>query len=397
MTQENIAAVLDAVDPAASVRLFCELVAIDNESYDERAMADAVTARLQAMGLSVYEDDAAAKIGGNAGNLYAALAGTGTLRDAEPLAFCAHLDSVSPATGKRATCYPDGTIRGNGAAVLGADDLTAVSAMLETVRILQQSRVPHRPIELLFTVCEEPYTVGSRAIDWNRMPLRAKSVIVPDLAGRMGTAAFAAPTILAVTITVQGRAAHAGFEPENGIHAIAVAAHALSRLQLGHVDADTTVGIGTITGGTVSNAVPACCVLTGEIRGYRDERVREEWQRLQTVFQEEAAAVGATVHLQAERRTVAYEMPEHAAPIRYFRRACRIVGLPCRLTRTFGGSDANTFAAVGREVLVIASGMENIHSPGEHTDSASLAQLCRLLLAMAFCSDQDDEDSDEDK
>lgn len=71
----------------------------------------------------------------------------------------------------------------------------------------------------------------------------------------MGTAARRAPSIISVRAEIKGKAAHAGFEPENGIHAIFAAANAVSRLCMGHVDEETTFNIGTIQGGTVTNIV----------------------------------------------------------------------------------------------------------------------------------------------
>ena len=45
-----------------------------------------------------------------------------------------------------------------------------------------------------------------------------------DLSGAVGTAARRAPSIISVRAEIKGKAAHAGFEPENGIHAIFAAA-----------------------------------------------------------------------------------------------------------------------------------------------------------------------------
>ena len=379
---------LPAVDGAALTELFCRLVAIDNPSYGERQMADTVTTHLRALGLDVIEDGAAKRVGGNAGNLYAYAPGVGALADAVPIAFCAHLDSVSPAVGKHAVVGADGRITSTGDTVLGADDLSAVAAMLEAFRLLRQSGVAHRPLELIFTVCEEPYTLGSRMLSESEIPLRAKDVFVPDLTGRVGTAALAAPTIVALTVTVHGRASHAGFAPEKGIHAIAVAARALAALSLGHVDPETTVGFGTIEGGTVPNAVPAQCVLRGEIRGYSDARVWEEADKIRATFEREAALAGATVEVQTERRTRAYTHGEDSSVVQLFRRGCEAAGVPCELTRTFGGSDANTFAERGCRALVIANAMEKIHSVEEYTEVEQMQQLCRLLMALAtICDD----------
>ena len=56
---------------------FLELCAIDAEPTRERAMADRLTVLFGELGFMVREDDAGARLGGNAGNLYATLPGTG--------------------------------------------------------------------------------------------------------------------------------------------------------------------------------------------------------------------------------------------------------------------------------------------------------------------------------
>ena len=54
---------------------FIKLVQIDSPSYGERQMGDYVKARLQKLGMTVIEDDAGEKIGGNCGNIYGYLKG----------------------------------------------------------------------------------------------------------------------------------------------------------------------------------------------------------------------------------------------------------------------------------------------------------------------------------
>lgn len=75
---------------------FPELVQIDAASLDERAVADAVTAKLEEIGCSVWEDSESAKVlGGNAGSLYA-VSGGGLEGS---ILFSAHLDRVANGIG----------------------------------------------------------------------------------------------------------------------------------------------------------------------------------------------------------------------------------------------------------------------------------------------------------
>src|SRR3954451_15314844 len=67
---------------------YCE---IESVSRNERAMADAVTEDLRALGLEVHEDDSGAETGSNAGNLLARIEGPPGSRS---VVLCAHMDTV---------------------------------------------------------------------------------------------------------------------------------------------------------------------------------------------------------------------------------------------------------------------------------------------------------------
>lgn len=167
---------------------FRELVSIDSPSFSERNMADSLKQRLVKIGFSVEEDDVAEKIGGNSGNLFAVLPGQ---LDAPPLLLCGHMDTVAPAVGKQAILEPDGRIHSAGDTILGADDLSAICAILEAVTSLEEQGIPHRPIEVLFTVAEETYSDGVLNFDFRK--IQAKEAYVLDYDGPIGSAAIAAP------------------------------------------------------------------------------------------------------------------------------------------------------------------------------------------------------------
>ena len=246
---------------------FKQLVSFDSISFHERNTADWLLARLKSMGFSVEEDQAGAYYGGDTGNIFAVLDGE---LEGDPVIFCAHMDVVEPGSGKKSVLEKDGTIHSAGDTVLGADDISGILEILYGVQLVLDSGKPHKKIEILFTIGEELYVKGSDVFDYSKVT--AKQAYVLDLSGAVGTAARRAPSIISVRAEIKGKAAHAGFEPENGIHAIFAAANAVSRLCMGHVDEETTFNIGTIQGGTATNIVPDCCVLTGEIRSYDHEK-----------------------------------------------------------------------------------------------------------------------------
>lgn len=364
------------INQARLVKTFAELVAIDSPSFGERAMCDKIIQHLQAIGIPSSEDDSAVKIGGTSGNLYAYLEGS---LDLPPLLFSAHMDTVEPSQGKKPIFQPDGRITSDGTTVLGADDLSGVAAILEALTALKESGKAHRPIEVLFDTAEEVYCVGIQQFDFSR--IRSKELYVFDLAGPVGGAAYQAPSILSFQATFNGKAAHAAFSPEKGIHAIKAAAAAAVRIDCGHVG-NTTVNLGTISGGSADNVVPEHCILTGEVRSFCDDNARVQLSKIQAWATEAAQEFGATVDFQTKTLCRAYRIDLESPVVQRFKKTCVELGLQPDLHQTYGGSDNNHFVPHGLSGLVLASGMTNCHSCGEFIRVDELKHAADLALAL---------------
>ena len=247
--------------------------------------------------------------------------------------------------------------------------------------MIREKDLRHPDIELLFTAEEEAYGVGSAQFDYTW--LRAKSAYVLDLTGPVGTAAAAAPTLLALDVTVRGRAAHAGFAPENGINALSIAAAALSKLKTGRVEADTTVNFGTVEGGTGQNIVPACVRITGEVRSLRHEAALRQAETVESVFLREAEALGGTVEVTVTEKIHAYRTASDAPAARRLRAALASLGWgEPSLIDTFGGSDNTVFALHGLRGLVLAAAMELVHTTEEYTEITELVRSAELTLKL---------------
>ena len=355
---------------------FLELTGIDAVSFEERAMADRLKEKMAAIGFTVTEDEAGRAIGGNAGNLYGYLRGEGK---GEPVLLSAHMDTVRPGHGKKPQRV--GTrIASDKNTVLGADDVSGIVEILEAVRIIRENHLAHRDIEVVFSAAEEVFCKGAAVFDTDM--IRSREAYVLDASGHPGTGIIKAPTIIAFTVTVKGREAHAGFEPEKGIHAICVAANALSKIQCGHIEKDTTVNIGTINGGQMRNVVPKECVITGEIRSMVHEKACAQLEIIRSAFQTEAQALGGSIDMEDEICLQAYETDRNEVCVRKFLQMCERLGISPVLTETFGGSDNNIFARNGIPGIVISCGMENVHSTEEYIETEDLVQGALLAAEL---------------
>jgi tripeptide aminopeptidase len=356
---------------------FTKLVSIDSPSYGERLMGDYVKSRLQGLGMLVLEDDAGEQIGGNCGNIYGFMDGDA---DKKALLFCAHLDTVEPSRGKEAVLGEDGVIKSRGKTVLGADDLTGVAAILEALTVIREQNLPHGPIEVLFSVAEEVYTKGSNVFEFAK--LMSEEAYVLDLAGLVGTAAYMAPSIIAFTVTIHGKSSHAGFAPQKGIHAIAVAADAIGMMPMGRIDEETSINIGTITGGLATNIVPDRCVVRGEVRSLNHDKAKRQAELVRKQFERSASAAHATFDFELDIASVAYETPLEHTVVRRFENACNRLKLPVSLVKTFGGSDMNVIARSGIKGLCIANAMNRVHALDEFTTVAELIRIADLTLTL---------------
>jgi tripeptide aminopeptidase len=245
------------------VSLFTELAALPSPPGDERLVADRVTAYLHDLGLEVAEDDAGARIGSNAGNLYTRIAPTD--ETGTPLFFCAHLDTVPP-EGAIEPVLEDGVIRNAAGTILGADDKAAVAVMLEAVRHVLAENRPHGGIELLFTPKEEVGLHGAAAFDQEQ--LHARVGYVYDQAAPIGEVVLGAPYAHSMEVRFHGRAAHSGMYPEEGRSAIAAAAKAIADFRLGRIDEESSANVGIIQGGTAGNIIPEWCTFLAEARSH---------------------------------------------------------------------------------------------------------------------------------
>ena len=357
--------------------LFLELVAIPSRPGDERVVADRVVDYLRSLGLATDEDDAAAVVDGNTGNILCRLDATSDV--GVPLFFCAHLDTVPP-TGPIEPVVADGVVRNAGDTILGADDKAAVVAMLEaTRRILDEGR-PHAGVELLFTPKEEVGLLGAFAFDHTR--LLARTGFVYDQAAPIGHVVLGAPSSAAIDVTFRGRAAHAGMYPEEGRSSIAAAARAIADLRLGRIDEETSANVGTIKGGSARNIVPEVCSLLAEARSHDEDKlsdlIREITETMSFAATLEECEVEATVH----RSYRAYRFRKDDRSVRLAASALRAVGYEPTFELTGGGADANVFNERGLECVNLANGMTDIHTPDEHIAVSDLDAMVDVTLAL---------------
>jgi tripeptide aminopeptidase len=359
-----------------TLSLFLELVAIPSPPGEERAVADTVLRYLNDLGLKADEDGSGPEIGSTMGNIYARLDPTA---EGTPLFFCAHLDTVPP-SGPLEPVVADGIVRNAGGTILGADNKSAVVAMLEGVRRVLSENRPHAGIELLFTPKEEVGLVGAYAFDHDR--LHAQLGYVYDQAAPIGEIILGAPWAQGMQVRYRGRASHSGMFPEEGRSAIQAAARAIADLRLGRVDEETTANVGTISGGTAGNIVPEWCEFLAEARSQDERKLSSFVQEMLDSFTFAASATDCEVEWELRKSYTGYRFKESEDVVQLAASALERCGVPVSYALSGGAADANAFNERGRRCVNLANGMTDIHTPDERIAVADLDAMVDVTVAL---------------
>jgi tripeptide aminopeptidase len=357
--------------------LFLELCAIPSPPGEERAVADRVAAYLRDLGLDCDEDDAGARIGSTAGNVYCRLPATSP--EGTAIFFCAHTDTV-PLDGRLDPVVEDGVVRNAGGTILGADDKSAIAVLLEATRRILREGWLHAGVELVFTPKEEVGLKGAEAFDHTRFV--ARTGFVYDQEGPIGEIVLGSPHGRTLDLRFHGHAAHAGMAPEEGRSAIAAASKAIADFRLGRLDEETSANVGLISGGTGRNVVPEWCSFEAEARSHDERKVTElVREMLETAS---FAASLADCELESDIRVgfPGYRFRGSEPVVRLAAEALRSAGLAPSYALSGGGADANVFNARGLTCLNLANGMAEIHTPDEHIAVADLEAMVEVTLAL---------------
>jgi glutamate carboxypeptidase len=247
------------------------------------------------------------------------------------------------------------------------------------------------PFERLVFIANPDEEVGSPSSSPHIRAAAADmdACLVLECARANGDIVSARKGILEARITVNGRAAHAGVEPEKGRSAILEAArltedlHALNGRWPG-----VTVNVGVIRGGTRPNVVAERCELDVDVRSVTADGLTVG----EAAIREVAAAtevpdttVDVDVHiswLPMERLARSARLVDHAKSV------AERLGFTVTDTATGGASDANTTSGLGVPSLDGLGPIGgNDHSPTEYLDVDSIVPrttlLAGLLLAIA--------------
>ncbi|GAA2936857.1 M20 family metallopeptidase [Streptomyces enissocaesilis] len=365
-----------------------ELVAVDSGSYSPSGVnrvADWTAARLAAIGFTVERVTPARTADGRqTGDVLVARktgrlsAGAGGRR----ILLVAHMDTV----------FQDGTAAERPFAVRGSlahgpgvsDDKGGLLAGLTALEILAETGVEeYGELVFLATPDEEIGSPASRAVT-ERAARGAHYALALECARENGDLVIARKGVADFLLTVTGRAAHSGIEPERGANAALTAAHLVVELQAlnGRWDG-VTVNVGVVRAGTRTNIVCPEAELRVEVRSVTASGIVRAWKAI-----EEAAARPAVpgTGVEVERLDLCPPMEDTVAShhvLAHARALAAELGIPLGAVATGGVGDANIIAGAGVPTL---DGLGPVggadHTPEEWLDTATVPSRIALLASL---------------
>lgn len=295
-----------------------------------------------------------------------------------PNLVLAHYDTVWPVGTLRELPFSirEGVARGPGVFDMKAGLVQGLWAM----RAILAGGAARRSVTF---VCNSDEEIGSetsrRLIEDEARQAAAVFVLEPSRAGALKTSRKGQGTF---SIEVQGRAAHAGLDPEAGISAIDEIARIILDLEaLADPFKGTTVNIGVIGGGTRSNVVAAFARAEVDIRARtmtEADRVGERIRALRPSREGlQLHVAGGLTRPPLERTAGVAQLYERA------RALASEIGLELSETSVGGASDGNLCAAVGTPVLDgLGAVGDGAHAPDEHVAVEEMPRRAALLAAL---------------
>lgn len=298
--------------------------------------------------------------------------------DGKPILLVCHMDTVFPlgTIGNFPYREEEGKIMGPGV----SDMKASIAISLGAIEVALKDGMT-RPITLLCTSDEEIGSITSRDLIIN-MAREAELTLVMEPALVDGSLKTWRKGVGGFTVKVKGRAAHSGGDHEKGRNAIEEMAHQVIAIQkLTDYAKKSTVNVGVIKGGTVSNVVPEEVEIEVDVRVLRVE----EWDRIESAMKSLKPVLDGT-SIEVTGGLNRPPMPFDDVMQATFRKAQVIageIGIELKAGGTGGASDANLIAPLGLPVLDGLGAIgEGYHSEREYIFAGSLAQRIKLVSAL---------------
>lgn len=362
---------MSSINRERLISTFMELARISSPSWEEGKVIDFIVAYAGNIGVRSKKIPC-----GKSYNLLLSLKGEAGI---DPVLFSGHTDTVTPCMNVKPV-RAGNRITSDGTTILGSDDKSAIAMFLEALHVIHEDRIPHGPAEVLLSCAEEIGLNGIKQFDMKH--ISSKLAFVFDCSGPIGKIIVKAPYHLNMTLSVRGKAAHAGIEPEKGVNAINVLSEIITKIPSGRIDEETTLNIGMISGGRATNIVAeeSKCVL--EIRSISNKKLRQYEKIVRDTAKNTARTNKAKVSIVSALDYSGFTIRETEPITLILSSSMRKIGVKPEYCISGGGSDTNVFNKSGVRAVNLSCGMQNVHTTSEYISIQDLVRGGELVLAI---------------
>ncbi len=251
------------------------------------------------------------------------------------------------------------------------------------------------PFERLTVIANPDEEIGSPVSTPHvrRVAAETDVAFVLECARANGDIVSARKGVVEYVVTITGREAHAGVEPEKGRSAILEAAHQVISLHaLNGRWPGVTCNVGVVEAGTRSNVVAGQAVLQVDVRATDRAGIEAASAAIEALA---AAPTVPDILVRVEERHRHWPMeklPRSALLVGHARTLAERLGFALRDASTGGASDANTTAGMGVPTLDGLGPVGGLdHSPDEWLDVASIVPRTALFAALLLATGRDPE------
>ena len=350
------------------------------------------------------------------GYVYAAIPSNSEKKNIPVICFCSHMDTAPDCSGYNVKpilhryydgkdiVLPDditqvlrmsdapylkehlnsGVITASGLTLLGADDKSGVTAIMEAALFFMQNpAVKHGDIKILFTPDEE-VGKGTAKVDMQKLGAQFGYTLDGGEAGSLEDETFSAD---GATITIHGVIVHPGYAKDKLVNALKIAGAILDALPTNEWSPETTAGRQGFVHPVAVNGIAEKATIQFIVRDFADEGLQEHHNCLKKIAEDVVTKFsGATMEyaVKEQYRNMKKILDQHPQVVAYAKEAIQRAGLAVKIESIRGGTDGSRFSYIGMPCANIFTGMQNIHSKLEWIGTKDMAKAAETIVHLGM-------------
>ena len=272
-------------------------------------------------------------------------------------------------------------VTSDGTTLLGGDDKAGLAIIMEMAEtLMENSRIVHGPIRILFT-CDEEIGHGVDHVGLDRLGADVGYTFDGAGANDIDVATFSAD--LAV-VTIRGVNIHPSIAKGRMVNAIRAAGAFAERLPRDQAPEVTSEQEGFLHPYVVEGGV-AEVTLKILLRDFETEQLSVQAEQLRQIAVEiEGSFPGIAIEIdvRAQYRNMADGLTREPRAVEFAVEAHRRLGRTARLTTVRGGTDGSQLTERGLPTPNLSSGQHNPHSPLEWASLDEMVQAVEVAIEL---------------